>query len=107
MRQFDFTRSANRWGEYVMFPSGEEFFAFVHPLRYKSRMYLERQNLPVGSSVTTKYLYIGPPQYDITALKSNDAIVVSDSYYHVLMAEPVWFHDEIVYYRAILARKIV
>ena len=105
MKRFDFARAAKRWGGTVTLPNGAQFYAFVHPLRYKSRMYLEPQNNPIGSFSAAKYLYIGPPEHDITQLLPQDTITVSGEEYSVLVSEPVWFADRIGYYRAILSKR--
>lgn len=107
MRRFNFNRAARRWGSQVVPPQGDSFYAFVHPLRYMSRMYLEQQNTPIGSSLATKFLYIGPAHYDITKLSPHETIAVNGADYCVLMSEPVWFAGAVEYYRAILAKRQV
>lgn len=97
---------AKRHGVSVTEPvSGRTFRAFVYPMRYKSRMYLEETHTPLGSATNAKYLYIGPPDFDLTALETTDVLQTQGSEFYCLVAEPVYFDGRILYYRGILKKK--
>lgn len=85
--------------------SGHTVQAFVYPMRYKSRMYLEETHTPLGSSTNAKYLYIGPPDLDLTALAQTDVLQTQGSEFYCLVAEPVYFNGRVLYYRGILKKK--
>ena len=40
------------------------FGAFMQPLRYKNKMYLNGVNTVIGFNSQEHYLYIGPPDHD-------------------------------------------
>lgn len=45
-----------------------EFKAFVQPLRYKNKLYLRGKYTEIGKNKEDYYLYIGPPQIDVSAV---------------------------------------
>ena len=83
---------------------GREFYAFIQPLRYKSKMYLETVKTPIGDASESRFLYIGPASVDVTLLDETDVIRSNGMSYYFVIAEPVWFSDEVIYYRAVLKK---
>ena len=66
-----FSSISERFGRKTTLVSkdGEELAqmtAFISPLRYKNKMYLYGVNTEIGYNSQGHYLYIGPPDPDIT-----------------------------------------
>lgn len=81
--------------------STEIFRAFVQPIRYKNKMYLEGVYTPAGLSEKGYYLYIGPPSHDLT--KVEDALVHTDELtLKIERAEKVFFQNKVCYIWAVL-----
>lgn len=77
------------------------FKAFIQPLRYKNKMYLYGVNTEIGYNSQGYYLYIGPPEYDLT--KDLDSIIHSNNVkYMIDRSEKVEFKGEIIYVWAII-----
>ena len=68
--------------------------AFVQPLRYKNKMYLGGVNTRIGFNREGHYLYLGPPEHDLTALPHGAWIACGDERYTIDRAEVVFFGDE-------------
>ncbi len=81
--------------------STEIFRAFVQPIRYKNKMYLEGIYTPAGLSEKGYYLYIGPPSHDL--IKLEDAAVFTDELkLKIERAEKVYFQNKVCYIWAVL-----
>lgn len=80
------------------------FGAFIQPLRYKNKMYLNGVNTVIGFNSQGHYLYIGPPEHDL----SVDGCIVqaADKKYTVDRSEKVYLKNEVIYVWAII-REIV
>lgn len=77
--------------------------AFIQPLRYKNKMYLDGVYTVIGFDNQSKYLYIGPPDHDLTVLDPTSGYVESDGMkYTVDRAEKVYRGDSPVYIWAII-----
>ena len=87
--------------------SSEIYRAFIQPLRYKNKMYLDGVYTVIGFDNQGKYLYLGPPSHDLTGLDVSSDYIYSDSVkYTVDRAEKVYNGDVPVYIWAII-REIV
>ena len=87
--------------------SSEYFSCFIQPLRYKNKMYLDGVNTSIGFNSEGHYLYIGPPDHDLTRIDSNDIWVSFGSEkYKIDRAEKVYLQGKTLYVWAII-RKIV
>ena len=81
------------------------FKGFIQPLRYKNKMYLYGINTEIGYNSQGYYLYIGPPEYDLTV--NEDAIIIDgDIKYQIDRAENVKLGGETLYVWA-LVRTVV
>ncbi len=79
----------------------EPFNGFIQPLRYKNKMYLYGVNTEIGYNAQGYYLYIGPPEYDLT--QNEDAIIIDgDIKYQIDRAEKIKFGDEVLYVWAVV-----
>jgi len=76
----------------ISMPDGWEsgaFYGFLQPLRYKNKMYLYGVNTPIGYNSEGYYLYIGPPEHDLTKLGSSAVIGCGGMKYQIDRAEKV------------------
>ena len=71
----------------------EAFGAFLQPLRYKNKMYLGGVNTRIGFNREGYYLYLGPPDHDITLLGREAWIACGNERYTVDRAEKVYFGE--------------
>lgn len=79
-----------------------EMKAFISPLRYKNKMYLYGVNTEIGYNSQGHYLYIGPPNPDLTAAEDGAYIVCGTEKYRIDRAERVYKGDEVFYIWAII-----
>ncbi len=84
----------------------ENFHGFIQPLRYKNKMYLDGVYTVIGFDNQSKYLYIGPPEHDLTSIDSDTFIFSDGVKYTVDRAEKVYCSQSPVYIWAII-REIV
>ncbi|MBQ7101880.1 MAG: hypothetical protein IKK49_09720 [Clostridia bacterium] len=76
--------------------------AFIQPLRYKNKMYLDGVYTQIGFNSQGHYLYIGPPDPDLT-LAEESAFISSDGVkYQIDRAERVYSGDKVFYIWAII-----
>lgn len=76
--------------------------AFISPLRYKNKMYLYGVNTEIGYNSQGHYLYIGPPDPDLTAAEEGSYITCMGEKYRVDRAEKVYKGNEVFYIWAII-----
>ncbi len=87
--------------------SSEIFHAFIQPLRYKNKMYLDGVYTVIGFDNQGKYLYIGPAKHDLTVFDSTSGHILCDNVkYTVDRAEKVYYGKEPMYIWAII-REVV
>ena len=85
--------------------SSEFFRCFIQPLRYKNKMYLDGVNTAIGFNSEGHYLYIGPPDHDLTTITSSEKwLNCGDEKYKVDRAEKVYFGSDVFYIWAIIKR---
>ena len=83
-----------------------ELYAFIQPLRYKNKMYLDGVNTQIGFNNQGHYLYIGPPDHDLTEIDSGVYLACNGTKYKIDRAEVVYKGSEKYYVWAII-REIV
>lgn len=76
--------------------------ALISPLRYKNKMYLYGVNTEIGYNSQGHYLYIGPPEPDLTAAENGDCVKCMGERYRVDRAEKVYIGEEVFYIWAII-----
>lgn len=76
--------------------------AYIQPLRYKNKMYLDGIYTEIGFNSQGHYLYIGPPEPDLTQLSDSGYISADGTHYRIDRAERVFMGDEIFYIWAII-----
>ena len=96
-----------RYGRTASFVSkdGEtlkEMQAFFSPLRYKNKMYLYGVNTEIGYNSQGHYLYIGPPDPDLTLAQNGDFVRCMGEKYRIDRAEKVYKGNEVFYIWAII-----
>ena len=97
----------DRYGRPVSFIPKEgdevtETRAFISPLRYKNKMYLYGVNTEIGYNSQGHYLYIGPPDPDLTAAEDGSYISCLGEKYRIDRAEKVYKGEEPFYIWAII-----
>lgn len=76
--------------------------AFISPLRYKNKMYLYGVNTEIGYNSQGHYLYIGPPEPDLTLAQNGEYVSCMGERYRVDRAEKVYKGNEVFYIWAII-----
>ena len=79
-----------------------EMNAFISPLRYKNKMYLNGVNTEIGFNSQGHYLYIGPPEPDLTQAQNGEYVTCLGERYRVDRAEKVYKGDRVFYIWAII-----
>jgi len=78
----------------VCLPDGwesENYGVFIQPLRYRNRMYMGGINTRIGFNREGHYLYLGPPEHDLTQLGREAWIQSGEERFTVDRAEIVHF----------------
>ena len=97
-----------RYGRAVRILSPEENAAaidcraFVQPLRYKNKMYLNGVYLPSGYDDGRHYLYLGPADVRLDLMPFGVCVQAGEERYLVKRAEKVHLEDRVLYIWAIL-----
>jgi hypothetical protein len=78
------------------------FYAFIQPLRYKNKMYLAGVNTQIGYNSEGHYLYIGPPELDLTVAGTDAVLRAGSVDYRIDRAEKVYRGAEVFYIWAIV-----
>ena len=76
--------------------------AYIQPLRYKNKMYLDGIYTEIGFNSQGHYLYIGPPAPDLTSLTDSGYISADGTSYRIDRAEKVYMGEEVFYIWAII-----
>ena len=80
----------------------ESCHAFIQPLRYKNKMYLDGINTEIGFNSQGHYLYIGPPSPDLTLAADDYCIFADGVSYQIDRAERVYKGEKVFYIWAII-----
>lgn len=79
------------------------FKALVQALRYKNKLYLRGTYTELGRNQQDCYLYIGPPEVDITDADSSvKTLTVGGTPYIVDRVEKHYIGEKLIYYWAIV-----
>ncbi|MEG1835717.1 MAG: hypothetical protein RR239_00985 [Oscillospiraceae bacterium] len=105
------TKSISKFGRKINILDGawksRPFKAFIQPLRYKNKMYLNGNFTPIGRDSTGYFLYIGPISHSLSALSTSARIVDSDNHkYSVERSETVYFKDKPFYIWAVIRETV-
>lgn len=97
----------SKWGREVSLNINETestplFKAFLQPLRYKNKMYLQGVYTDAGLSAQGYYLYIGPSEPDLHSAKENGFLTADGKKYQIDRAEYVCRGNEVWYIWAVL-----
>ena len=76
--------------------------AFLQPLRYKNKMYLDGTFTQIGYADQGYYLYIGPPGTGVADMGPFDRLAFEGNLYLVTRAERFFVQQEELYCWAIL-----
>ena len=80
----------------------KKFKALIQPLRYKNKMYLDGIYTQIGFNSQGHYLYIGPPDPDLTVAEDGAFLFSDGIKYQIDRAERVYSGDEVFYIWAII-----
>lgn len=81
---------------------GPAYRAFVQPLRYKNKMYLEGTRTRIGYADQSHYLYVGPATVDVCSLPNTAVLRMGEGLFYFSHCESVRLSDETIYMWAIL-----
>lgn len=83
----------------------EKFNAFIEPLRYKTKLYLNGEHTPLGINKNDVFLYIGPTRHDLTKLDGTYRLNDCDGVkYTADKAEKIYIGDRALYIWAVIRR---
>lgn len=89
--------------EYISANGIERFYAFVQALRYKNKLYLRGKFTEIGKNQQDYYLYIGPPQINLSKVDGvNIKLKIGDTYYLVYRSEKHYIKNKCIYIWAII-----
>ena len=100
-----FNKILKRYGrEAIVDIGGEraEIFAFIQPVRYQNKMYLDHENYDLGLHDNTCLLFIGPAEPDFTRRVDETFIAVGGQRYLIKRADLMYIGRKPLYIRAIL-----
>ena len=104
------SRLINQYGNTVYITGRDgwkssSFKAFIQPLRYKTKLYMEGEHTPIGINHNDVYLYIGPADHRLDKLDRTCRIHDKDnSRYMIDRAERIIVNDTTVYIWAIIRK---
>lgn len=78
------------------------FYGFIQPLRYKNKMYLSGVNTQIGYNSEGYYLYIGPPEHDLTTIGEDARLSAGGVDYQIDRAEKVYRGGKVFYIWAVV-----
>lgn len=97
----------NRWGRDVILnftetEKSKPFKAFLQPLRYKNKMYLQGNFTDIGLSAQGYYLYIGPTEFDLESAKNEGFLSAGEEKYQIDRVEKIYRGNDVWYVWAVL-----
>lgn len=105
------TSMFEKYGQEIVLKGSDEwsspvFGGFIQPLRYKNKMYLNGVNTVIGFNSQGHYLYIGPPNHDLSQLTDEQWVEADGKKFTVDRCEKVYFKNEVVYIWAIIREMV-
>lgn len=83
------------------------FKAFIQPLRYKNKMYVEGMPTEIGIMNAGYYLYIGPPNHIFDRLSNEAYIESATEQYKIDRFENIYNGNKIFFVWGVLKERIV
>lgn len=81
----------------------QNFKAFIQPLRYKNKLYLRGKFTEIGKNREDYYLYMGPPDVDISSVDGiKTHLYIDEKEYLVYRTERHTVMSQTVYFWAII-----
>lgn len=85
--------------------NGAHFKAFIQPLRYKTKLYMQGERTPIGKNKNDVYLYIGPAEHDLTKLDNTYRIHDYEKNKYIIdRAEKIQISNNTVYIWAVIRK---
>ncbi len=103
------SRTIKRYGNTVYITAADgwkspSFKAFIQPIRYKTKLYMEGDHTPIGINNNDVYLYIGPGDHNLEKLSKRHRIHDKNYEYLIDRAERIIVNDTTVYVWAIIRK---
>ena len=86
----------------IMEESEWEYKAFIQPMRYKNKMFVDNELTKIGTMDESCFLYIGPPEYKLREGEFGCFITLDDNIFNVVRTETVRLGDSEAYTWAVL-----
>ena len=77
-------------------------YAIVQPMRYKNKLYLERERNELGFKDSECFLYLGPAEADFAGVERYTRIKTADRSYNVCRAARIAIEGKTQYIWAVL-----
>ncbi len=78
--------------------------AFIQPLRYKNKMYLDGKHSEIGYIDNSYYLYLGPTNVDVRDNINFSRLKFKNNLYNFTHAENIRIGEDTMYIWAIIRR---
>ncbi len=104
------SKTINQYGNAVYITGPDDwksssYRAFIQPIRYKTKLYMEGDHTPIGNNHNDVYLYIGPADHRLDRLDRRYRIHdKEDNRYMIDRAERIIVNDKALYIWAILRK---
>lgn len=85
----------------------DPYKAFVQPLRYKNKMYLDGKHSEIGYIDTSYYLYIGPAEVNVLDNDISSRLKIGDKVYNFTHTEVISIGEEAVYVWAVIRQSFL
>lgn len=80
--------------------------AFIQPVRYTNKMYIDYDRTEIGISNNSRFVYIGPSTPNITHLPFETIIRYNGREYSLKRADKIGFERDTAYILGILAARV-
>lgn len=84
----------------------QAYWAIIHPLRYKNKMYLQGAYTDIGYVDPGFYLYIGPGDCPLDTLSRDATLTMGERSFVIDRAERVYYRGKSLYCWAVLRSMI-
>ena len=81
-------------------------YAIVQPMRYKNKLYLERERNELGFKDSECFLYLGPAEADFAGVERYTHIKTADRSYNVSRADRIAIEGKTQYIWAVLTLRL-
>lgn len=101
-----FSRYGNDMNIYINEGEAIPVKAFIQPLRYKNKMYIDYDRTELGIKDNSLFLYMGPATPDITGVATGTVISFDGKMYTVKRADKIGIDEKTAYIWGILTLRV-